>query len=327
MKTISGLRCFVCAAVAALSLASASAQVSVQKGADDQVSISVGGKPFSTLYLGRDYPKPFFAPLTAASGEIVTRRFPMEKVAGESHDHQHHRGLFIGYGEINGLNFWENEFKYESGEPKNFDTAKNGLIVLKKIDELKGGEKSGLIAVTLEWVGPDKKPILEEKRSIRIYDGGKDMRMMDFDFTLTAKQRTDFADTKEGFFAIRIADSMTEKHGGVMTNSEGAQTEKNVWGKPADWVDYDGEVDGKKLGIAIFDHPGNLHHPERWHSRGYGLFAVNPFGVKDFAPESTMKGGYEMKPGGKLRFRYRVIIHPGDLNKQDIDKLYAAYAK
>ena len=120
---------------------------------------------------------------------------------------------------------------------------------------------------------------------------------------------------------------MAEKNGGLMTNSEGAQSEKNVWGKPANWVDYVGSVQGKKLGIAMFDHPGNLRHPERWHSRAYGLFAVNPFGLKDFDPKSSAKGGYEMKPGDSLRFRYRIIIHPGDLTKKDIDKLYASYAK
>ena len=305
----------------------ASAQVEFSKEPGDRIAISVDGKPFSTLYLGRDYPKPFLSPLMSASGEQVTRHYPMEKVAGESSDHQHHRGLFTGYGEINGLNFWENEFQYTSGKPKNFDPAKNGLIVLKKIDSLKGGAKEGEIVLTLEWIGPDKKPILEEKRTMRFHAGSDSLRMIDFDFTLTAKQRADFADTKEGFFAIRLADSMTEKNGGSMTNSEGAQTEKNVWGKPANWVDYDGEVNGKKLGVAIFDHPGNFRHPTRWHSRAYGLFAANPYGLKDFDPSATAKGGNSMAKSDLVRFRYRVVIHPGDLTKKDIDRMYSAYAQ
>ena len=66
-----------------------------------------------------------------------------------------------------------------------------------------------------------------------------------------------FADTKEGFFAIRLADSMAGKNGGLMTNAEGAQTEKNVWGKKSAWVDYDGTVDGQKVGIVIFNNPKN----------------------------------------------------------------------
>lgn len=315
------------AAICGLCAFAASAQVEFSKESGDRIAIRIDGKPFSTLFLGSDNPKPFLFPLVSATGEQVTRHYPMEKVEGESNDHQHHRGLWTGYGEINGLNFWENEFKYSSGAPKNFDPAKNGLIVLKKIDGMKGGKKSGEIDLTLEWIGPDKKPILEEKRKMRFYAETDALRTVDFDFTLAAKQQADFADTKEGFFAIRLADSMIEKNGGVMTNSEGAQTEKNVWGKPANWVDYDGEVGGKKVGVAIFDHPGNFRHPERWHSRAYGLFAVNPFGLKDFDPKSSEKGGHSMAKSDFLRFRYRVVIHPGDLTKKDIDKLYSAYVQ
>jgi len=49
-------------------------------------------KPFTTLYLGGEAPKPYLHPLRAADGKIVTRHFPMEMVEGESRDHPHHRG-------------------------------------------------------------------------------------------------------------------------------------------------------------------------------------------------------------------------------------------
>jgi hypothetical protein len=303
------------------------AQVEMRQADSDHITITINGQPFSDFYFGANYPKPFLAPLRTAHGLIVTRRYPMENVEGESRDHQHHRGLFIGYGEINGLNFWENEFKYQSNAPKNFDPAKNGKIVLRKLDEVKGGKKSGTIKATFDWVGPDGAPILEEKRTMAFYANPEDQRVLDFDFTLTAKKTAQFADTKEGFFAIRIADSMTEKNGGLMTNSEGAETEKNVWGKRANWVDYDGTVAGQRVGIVIFDHPGNYNHPERWHSRAYGLFAVNPFGLKDFDPKSKDKGDCTLKAGDTLRFRYQVMIHPGDVPKKKLDELYAEYAR
>jgi hypothetical protein len=136
-----------------------------------------------------------------------------------------------------------------------------------------------------------------------------------------------FEDTKEGFFAIRVADSMAEKNGGIMTNSEGAQTEKNVWGKRAEWVDYDGSVDNAKVGIVVFDNPGNYNHPPRWHSRAYGLFAVNPFGLKDFDRASSEAGGKSLATGESLRFRYRVIIHPGDVPMKKVADWYADYTK
>ena len=305
---------------------SALAQVEL-RGETDHVTITINGQPFSTFYFGTNYPKPFLAPLRTANGLIVTRRYPMENVEGESRDHQHHRGLFIGYGEINGLNFWENEFKYGSDAPKNFDAARNGRMILGKLRLEKPGKGSGVIKATFNWVGPDGAPILEEYRAMTFYAGPEDQRIFDVDFTLTAKIAAQFADTKEGFFAIRIADSMTEKNSGRMINSEGAETEKNVWGKRAKWVDYSGTVQGQKVGIAIFEYPQNYNYPERWHSRAYGLFAVNPFGLKDFDPKAEEKGGYTLRAGDVLRFRYRVMIHSGDMPKEKLDELYSEYSK
>ena len=51
---------------------------------------------------------------------------------------------------------------------------------------------------------------------------------------------------------------MTEKNkGGKMINAEGKSGMKDVWGKRSNWVDYSGVIEGEKLGVAIFDHPGN----------------------------------------------------------------------
>ena len=55
---------------------------------------------------------------------------------------------------------------------------------------------------------------------------------------------------------------------GHIVNADGLATEKEAWGKPANWCDYSGEIAGEKLGIAILDHPANPHHPVRWHVRG-----------------------------------------------------------
>jgi hypothetical protein len=302
------------------------AEVEVKQSGNDVISVAIDGQPFTDFYIGSKYPKPFLAPLRTASGLIVTRKYPMENVDGETRDHQHHRGLWIGYGEINGVNFWENEFKYVSGQPKNYDPGKIGKVVLRKVNEAKSSSKSGKVDATFEWLGANDSDFMEEHR-VMTFSGTTDTRVIDVDATFTAKQAVHFADTKEGFFAIRLADSMTGKNGGLMTNSEGAQTEKSVWGKRANWVDYDGTVDGQKVGIVIFDHPKNFNHPTRWHSRDYGLFAANPFGLKDFDPKATEEGGHSMASGDTLRFRYRVIIHPGDMPKKNIEKLYAEYAK
>ena len=266
------------AACAFLTMATSSlhAQVEIIKNADAQLDIRINGEPFSSYHFGVDFPKRFLSPIRRAMGVVVTRNFPMEDIPGESHDHQHHRGLWIGYGEINGLNFWENEFHYNRDQPPKYDPAKLGVITLVRFNEVKSGNATGDIDGTYNWGGPHGTVILEERRALTFH-AQPDVRTIDISSTLTAKTSVHFADSKEGFFGIRLADSMTEKNGGVMTNSEGAQTEKDVWGKRANWVDYVGTIAGSKVGVAILDSPENFNHPTRWHARAYGLFAANPF--------------------------------------------------
>lgn len=293
-------------------------QVKITKGTD-RITVDVDQKPFTTLYLGPDAPKPYLHPLRSASGKQITRSFPMEKVEGEPTDHPHHRGLWFTHGEVNGINFWENEASYK--------TKNRGKIRLKSIDEANSGDKSGVIAATFEWLDPDGKLMLTEKRAFTFYAQPEEMRMFDVDITLTPAMKLNFADTKEGTFAIRLTPELDEKHSGQMVNAEGQTTMKNVWGKKSNWVDYAGEVKGEKLGIAIFDHPANPAHPTRWHSRDYGLFAANPFGYKDFTGDKSTEGGMTAEANQPLRFRYRVVIHPGNAQTAHIAELYQQYGK
>ena len=57
--------------------------------------------------------------------------------------------------------------------------------------------------------------------------------------------------------------------------------------------------------------------------RGYGLFAANPFGITSLGDKSA-DGSVTLKPGEKLHFKYRVVVHPGDT---DIAKLWSEYVK
>ncbi len=327
MKNLGFLRV---AAVAFLALCSAShveAQVDLQAVGNDHVSITINGQPFSDFNFGPAYTKPFLAPLRTATGVTVSRRFPMERVEGESSDHPHQRGLWIGYGAINHVNFWEND---ASSQTSGGNPGSKGVLVLERLEEVKPGKKSGSVTAIFGWRAPghgDRGGEVMEERRVMTFYAEPDIRTVDVDTTLTARTQVKFDDTKEGFFAIRLADGMTEKNGGMMTNSEGVQTDKNVWGKRAEWVDYDGTVEGQKVGVVIFDNPRNLNHPPRWHARAYGLFAVNPFGLKEFDAKATGQGGYEMAAGASLRLRYRVIIHPGDVPKKKIERWYADYAK
>ena len=294
-----------------LCLAPAFGQVKFDRQAD-RIAVSMDGKAFTTFYWGGDAPKPYLHPLRTASGKIITRGFPMEQIQGETHDHPHHRGLWFTHGEVSGANFWMNEKGYKPEE--------SGRIVPKGEPTAQGDK----IHALFEWQKPDGKPLLTEDRTMT-FSGKGDLRTIDFDVSFTALDMVKWGDTKEGFFAIRLADKLTEKSGsGKMVNAAGATGMKNVWGKPSPWVDYSGELDGEKLGIAIFDHPKNFRHPTYWHTRDYGLFAANPFGEHDFFNDKNRDGSLTLKPKEVLRLRYRVVIHPGGVNVADLYQAYTA---
>jgi len=292
--------------------ASLSAQV---RFAPDEIVVNVDGKPFTTFRYGSEANKPFLAPLRSASGKIVTRHFPQEVVAGESHDHLHHRGLWFSYDDVNGVKFWENDPSYTKGSI--------GRIVVRNASWKDGGG-AGTLTATMEWRDPGGKTLLTEDRDMIFYSDPK-LRTIDFKITLTAVEDVTFGDTKEGAFAIRLADNFTEKKGGKMADADGRTTMANIWGKRSNWVDYAAEVDGESLGVAIFDSPQNPRHPTYWHARDYGLFALNPFGQKAF-DEGKEESHWKLAKGQKLTFRWRVVIHPGDAETGHVPDLYKQYA-
>ena len=97
-----------------------------------------------------------------------------------------------------------------------------------------------------------------------------------------------------------------------------------MWGKRANWCDYSGPVNGKTVGVAIFDHPKNFRHPTYWHARDYGLMTTNPFGVSTFEGEGP-SGEHVLRARDSLRFRYRVYIHKGDATDGKVAEKYNSY--
>lgn len=298
-----------------LYLAAATCLSSQVRFTPDTVAVNIDGKPFTTFHYGAEANKPYLAPLRSASGKIVTRRFPMQNVPGESHDHLHHRGLWFSYDDVNGVKFWENDPAYTKG--------RIGRQVVRDA-QWKDGDRSGTLAAVIEWRDPDGKVLLLENRDM-IFHSDPKLRIIDFHITLTAQQDVTFGDTKEGAFAIRLDDSFTARKGGKMVDADGRTGMANVWGKRSNWVDYTAEIDGERLGVAIFDHPQNPRHPTYWHARDYGLFALNPFGQNAFDPNQP-ESHWKLPKGQKLVFQWRVVIHPGDAETGHVADLYKEYA-
>lgn len=290
----------------------ASAQVRFEPKSD-RVDVSIDGQPFGSLHFGKEAHKPFFHPLRSASGKEVSRGFPLSPQPGELTDHPHQKGLWTGTERLSGMDFWENDPSYKR--------PRMGNIVFKDLTRLNA--KSGQLAFTADWISPENQLVVTQEQAFTFHSGDKNVRLIDVDITLTARQAVTFEDHQDAVLGVRLGKAFEERNGGIATNAEGLRGEAGVRGKPSPWVDWTATVDNEKLGVAIFDHPGNLFSPARWHLRAFGILIVNPFARREFDPKAP-SAEKSLQPDETIRLKYRVVIHSDNFN---LKAAYATFAR
>ena len=309
-----------------------------------RVDISIGGKPFTSYIWPERLKKPVLYPLRAASGTLVTRGWPFDPRPGERVDHPHHVGLWFDYGDVNGIDFWNNSAALAADEQ-----AKMGVIVHRKIVAARGGATAGTLVAESEWIGPGNTRLLRERAAFT-FRGDEKTRIVDRLTTLTALERAVvFNDNKEGLFGMRVARQLeqpsttaevfTDASGkatavpvldntgvtGLYTSSEG-KTGDAVWSTRGAWTMLTGRIGAEPVTIAILDHPANPGYPTYWHARGYGLFAANPLGQKIFTEGKQPALNLTLEPGASTTFSYRVVILEGTATPDRIEHDFKSFA-
>jgi hypothetical protein len=281
---------------------SGAGQVRIQV-ATDQVAVTVDGKPFTALHADIQARKLYLHPLMSASGKRVTRGFPMEPAPGESDDHPHQRGVWIGAEHVNDFDFWENE--------TSSDNAKAGTVKLTKVTGVREGAGEGAFTLTADWIPPGAgaQPVVVETRTMTFRAPTTDTRSIDIDLRLQAKTRVTFADHHDALLGLRLATPFEIAHGGKVVNAEGLSTWEKLRGARSAWVDSTGVLDGEAIGVAVMDAPTNIRFPTPWHVREYALIFASPFASHDYSP-SAPDASVILKPGEELKLRYRILIHP-----------------
>ena len=316
-------------AAGALALAAfagvAMAQVQVTRDdAHHRVDVTVDGSPFTSYLWDTGQKKPVLFPLIASDGVTVTRGYPLAPRDKERVDHPHHAGMWFNYGNVNGIDFWNNSDAIPEAQ-----RPKMGTIHQDRIVSAKSGKDHGELTVDSTWTTGAGQDILRQTTRY-IFSKQGDARIIDQVITLTALDKAVFNDDKEGLLGMRVAhflESPTEKGGtfmdasghptqvaaadttgatGVYRTSEGVEGDK-VWSTRGAWCELTGTTEGKTLTVAILDHKGNPGYPTYWHARGYGLFAANPLGDHIFDPKAPPHN-FTLEKGSTATFKYRVIL-------------------
>ncbi len=307
---------------------------SFEKTPSGGVILNYDGK-LVTEYVVDQANKPYLYPVIPPGGVPMTRAYPMQKVEGEQWDHPHHRGICLGHEATNGFDTWAERATFEDPKMKaatrDERLPKVGTQKHRAFTEMKAsGDKATFVSVT-DHLNPAGQKEFEDVRTItfQMIEG---QFVIDYDVVFQATDKpVHFEDRKDAGFSIRVPTSMAvlkEKgapKGGTILNSEGDK-DTAAWGKRARWCDYYGPVEGRVVGVAMFNHPKSLRFPTPWHVRDYGLFTANPFGTKSL-DKAASDGAFTLQPGEKVVLRHRLLFHEGEGDVTKLNRAYEAYAK
>ncbi len=299
---------------------------------EKKVEVYIGNKFFTSYIYPDDMEKQVLYPIQTASGKFITRGFPLDPRPYERTDHPHHVGLWLNFGDVNGLDFWNNSFAIKPADKPKYGTIKFDKIVSTN-------DKKGELVTNAKWEDNDGNVLLNEETTYK-FSGEQDLRVIQRITKLTAVKEVVFSGNKEGLIGLRLDRAFEEpatKPGkfldangivtevpvlnndgvnGVYRNAEGVAG-GDVWSKRSPWVALRANKDGEVITIVIIDNKKNENYPAWSHARGYGLFATNNLGGRAF-DENADPVKVVLKPGEQLVFKHQIVIG-GDLTDAEIN--------
>lgn len=308
--------------------------VIIENREENRLDVLVDGKPFTSYIFPENIMKPVLYPLRTADGSFITRGWPLDPRPGERVDHPHHVGMWFNYGDVNGLDFWNNSTSIPEERRNRYGTIRH-----RQVNKIENGNDKAILDVTMDWQKPDGTNLLKEETRF-VFNGSGNMRTIERITRLTAlHEDVSFKDNKEGVIGIRLARGLEHPSNKpeVFTDASGKGTAvpkldndgvtgkyrssagkegDDVWGTRGQWVNLNGVIDAKPVSLVILDHPKNVGYPTYWHARGYGLFAANPLGQKEFS-KGKEELDFKLPAGKSVTFRYKVLIHSGSHLKDE----------
>ena len=262
---------------------------------------------------GRETSKPFFHPAALTDGTVLTEDRPA--------DHVWHHALWFSWKYINGVNFWE----------ENRKTGKSrGITDWSDFKAVAGPDNSAKITLDLTYSHRGQKPILAEKRTMKISAPDADgVYYIDWESEFTACSEKDVVLDRTpipgekggkswgGYAGLSVRFNGKGNGWEVVTEEKDVDMSSGTYRGKAEAMEFGGVFGGKAAGIAILDHPENLNYPTPWYS-----IAGKP--MKYFSPAVICYKPHTLKSGQSFTLKYRVIVHP---EKWDSDKLKAEIRK
>jgi hypothetical protein len=272
---------------------------------DGQASFEYRGRELTRYRFAANLMKPYWYPIAGPADRSLTR-------IGHPHDpvgHSHHYSVWIAHADVGGANFWADN--------------NAGRVVQQRVELFDDTPQAAVMITSNAWLEPAKgKAVMFDRRRAEVRWLGNDQWVFFVDLQLESPKEgpVTLGKTPFGLFSVRMAKTIgVLDGGGRILNSEGQVNEKQVFRKPARWVDYSGPVTNEVSGgITLMDHPANLTHPTPFHVRDDGWMGVSL---------THLHGPITLAPGKPLRLRYALWVHPGVPGGKQIEPHWQDFAR
>ena len=246
----------------------------------------------------------FFHPLKTPAGVVVTDLAPG--------DHPHHRGVFLAWVEMHGAadaDFWG------WGEHAPIEGRR---IMNRKGSGFRTSDDKASFTVENAWMAEDEM-MLVERLQVAVQAGQK-ANLLDLNYRLTPSADTTLSQWAfSGFCARTVKTGTIEAFGpkGKIDLPNPVHTKPETDWPDAPWYAYALKFpDGKRVGLAVLNHPENP--PTLWHNHR-DTRMLNPCIV---APAEV-----QLQKHKPLNLRYRVVAFDGDPPVDLLNQLAADWSK
>ena len=241
----------------------------------------------------------YIHPLWGLHGEILTDDFPR--------DHYHHHGVF-----------WT--WPHVKVDGKEYDIwADRGGMHQRFLRWLSRDAGSDIAELGVEngwFVG--ERQVMTERIWIRAHHAGGGSRSIDLELHWIPTDRpvTLWGAGGKSYGGLTVRFAPQDRNSTVITVPTG-RTQADLPDTPLAWADFTSRFgqQTKVSGAAIFVSPNHPDFPPTWLTRHYGPLCVGWPGVR---PQT-------FEPGHVIQLQYRLWIHAGAVDVQDIQQAYDEY--
>lgn len=248
------------------------------------MALNLGGAD-KDLFLMRPCVHPLYTPAGYPVTEMGAHNFP------------HHKGVWIGHAQVNGVNFFH-------------DLVDAGWIVPVQVSS-DADTVSARIDLDLEWRDRRGTVIATEVRRHEVRRVGS-AHLLDMVSTLHASHGAlELGVDNHAWTGCRLIDALDQDDGGSMCDSEGRKGADGINGHPVRWVDVRGAIGGHDCGAVLMAHPASAPVPT--FSRFYGTSLLNP----------TMYEPLAIGSGESWTFGARIVVYDGPVCATDLERWWS----